>query len=89
VPPTGWPSPLAQENLKSQWSTFCVHPAARSPEVLRWLSSFHRAFQADVGWVESDYVMLVVHCVLEIMDILSLSFGSCNQSEIAGLIEDV
>lgn len=39
---------ILTENLKSQWSTFCVHPAARSPEVLRWLSSFHRAFQGRI-----------------------------------------
>ena len=35
-----------EENLKSEWSTFAVHPAVRTPEVLRWLSYFHAAFQA-------------------------------------------
>eukprot|EP00435_Cladocopium_sp_Y103_P027094 s988_g6.t1 len=39
---------ILTENLKSKWSTFCVHPAARSPEVIRWLSSFHRAFQGRI-----------------------------------------
>jgi len=38
--------PTVEENLKSEWSTFAVHPAVRTPEVLRWLGYFHAAFQA-------------------------------------------
>lgn len=39
---------ILTENLKSEWSTFAVHPAVRTPEVLRWLGYFHAAFQGKV-----------------------------------------
>jgi len=40
------------ENLNQAYTSLAVHPASRTPEVLRWLAGFHGAFQ---GKVPSDH----------------------------------
>ncbi|CAE7882417.1 unnamed protein product, partial [Symbiodinium microadriaticum] len=39
---------LLTDNLRQSFTTFAVHPAARTGEVITWLADFHGAFQGRV-----------------------------------------
>lgn len=39
---------LLTDNLRQSFTTFAVHPAARTAEVITWLADFHGAFQGRV-----------------------------------------